>query len=318
MDERVERGGRVEHAGRDGRGRRIADIDVLRGFALCGILPVNIVQMTDPPAPGAAFDVLLQGRFFPIFAFLFGVSAVLFLRGAGRAALLWRFAVLVPFGAVHQLGQPGEVLLPYAVIGAVFLLPASYAGASGVLAAGLLVTAGAMGFTTGGWSLVPGMFLLGAAAMRHEAFALPARTLAIAFAALAAAATGLNAWQLGPADPRVFGTAGVVTAAAYGTGLLLLLRTGARRALTEVLGPMGRLALTCYVSATPMILLADRLHGVDDGRDAAALAVVILAVQVVFARWWTSRFRYGPLEWAWRSLTWRRAMPLRAPVPPSR
>ncbi|WP_067489099.1 DUF418 domain-containing protein [Actinomadura hibisca] len=301
---------RKEHSG------RITDIDVLRGFALFGILPVNIVQMTGQPSPGAAFDTLLQGRFFPIFSFLFGTSAVLFLRGAGRADLLWRFMTLVPFGVLHQLGQPGEVLLPYAVLGAAFLLPASYVSASAVLAAGLLMTAGAMGFTSGGWSLVPGLFLLGAAAMRREAFSLPTRTLAKAFAVLAVAAAALNVWQLGPADERVFGTAGVVTAAAYGTGLLLLLRTGARPALTAVLEPMGRLALTCYVSATPLILLADRLYGVDDGRDAAALTLVILSAQVMFARWWSRWFRYGPLEWSWRSLTRRRLEPLRvAPVP---
>ena len=41
------------------------------------------------------------------------------------------------------------------------------------------------------------------------------------------------------------------------------------------------------------------------------LAVVIFAVQVVGCRWWLLRFRFGPAEWLWRSLTYLKWQPLR-------
>ena len=34
----------------------------------------------------------------------------------------------------------------------------------------------------------------------------------------------------------------------------------------------------------------------------------LFTVQALLARWWLSRFEYGPLEWVWRSVTyWRPA-----------
>jgi uncharacterized protein len=33
---------------------------------------------------------------------------------------------------------------------------------------------------------------------------------------------------------------------------------------------------------------------------------VAYAAQVAFSRWWLVRYRYGPLEWVWRGLTYGR------------
>ena len=43
-------------------------------------------------------------------------------------------------------------------------------------------------------------------------------------------------------------------------------------------------------------------------------ALVIFAVQVAFSHWWLARFRFGPAEWLWRSLTYRKAQPMRQPT----
>jgi uncharacterized protein len=40
------------------------------------------------------------------------------------------------------------------------------------------------------------------------------------------------------------------------------------------------------------------------------IVVAIWAIQLVISPWWLRRFRYGPLEWLWRSLTYWRRMPL--------
>ncbi|MFC7649780.1 heparan-alpha-glucosaminide N-acetyltransferase domain-containing protein [Streptosporangium lutulentum] len=119
--------------------RRLHELDALRGFAVCGIMVVNTWQHTrdhlkspEQNAVDWAVDNLLQSRFYPIFSFLFGLSFVLFLRSAAQrtdhpwAALLRRLAVLAALGAVHQVVNPGEVLLPYAIFGALVLLPVSF------------------------------------------------------------------------------------------------------------------------------------------------------------------------------------------------
>jgi uncharacterized protein len=40
------------------------------------------------------------------------------------------------------------------------------------------------------------------------------------------------------------------------------------------------------------------------------LALVLFAVQIVFARYWFKRFSYGPVEWLWRNLTYLKIHPL--------
>ncbi|MFQ5695115.1 MAG: DUF418 domain-containing protein, partial [Terriglobia bacterium] len=40
-------------------------------------------------------------------------------------------------------------------------------------------------------------------------------------------------------------------------------------------------------------------------------AIVFFAVQIVACAWWVRRFRFGPTEWVWRSLTYMRVQPFR-------
>ncbi|HEU5163193.1 MAG TPA: DUF418 domain-containing protein, partial [Thermoanaerobaculia bacterium] len=44
----------------------------------------------------------------------------------------------------------------------------------------------------------------------------------------------------------------------------------------------------------------------------SAMAVVIFALQIPLSAWWMRRFRFGPVEWIWRSLTYGRMQPMRA------
>lgn len=41
------------------------------------------------------------------------------------------------------------------------------------------------------------------------------------------------------------------------------------------------------------------------------LAVLIFGVEVLITRWWLARYRLGPAEWLWRSLTYGKWQPLR-------
>ncbi len=96
--------------------------------------------------------------------------------------------------------------------------------------------------------------------------------------------------------------------------LALLWRTPARRALSAAFDPLGRMALTCYVTASFVMVPAGLLLDSRSTLDVVPGLVVsaaVLAAQWVFCRLWLSRFTYGPLEWAWRCITWWRRIPLR-------
>jgi uncharacterized membrane protein YeiB len=46
--------------------------------------------------------------------------------------------------------------------------------------------------------------------------------------------------------------------------------------------------------------------------------VAMIAVQLAFSTWWLARFRYGPLEWVWRAITYWTIPPMRiAPATPA-
>ena len=88
---------------------------------------------------------------------------------------------------------------------------------------------------------------------------------------------------------------------------------GRGRSLLRPFRWAGRMALTNYVAQSLVYALV--LFGVGPGLalagrigSTAVLAIVLaaFAAQVLFSRWWLSRFRWGPLEWIWRGLTYGR------------
>lgn len=103
--------------------------------------------------------------------------------------------------------------------------------------------------------------------------------------------------------------------AVYGGGFLLLYE-GRLRPLLRQFAPVGRTALTSYLAQSAIGVFI--FYGIGLGllgRMPLALAFllgfVIFAAQVIASRWWVRRFRYGPVEWLWRSLTNWRVEPLR-------
>jgi len=86
-----------------------------------------------------------------------------------------------------------------------------------------------------------------------------------------------------------------------------------------VLAPVGRMALTNYLLETVVSLcLYDGwglgLIGRMPPSHCVALTLAVFALQVLFSHWWLSRFRFGPAEWLWRSLTYGQAQSMRLPA----
>lgn len=325
-------------------GPRIHALDTLRGFALCGILIINIYQQVvfrGAPSGTAsrmpvAVQLLFYERFYPIFSILFGIGFGIFLSRAAlrtdrpRLVLARRLVVLFIIGAVHFLFHPGEALTAYALAGLVVLLPLSYLGGRAALAIALvLLFVGAQ--LVVGYGPIPGLLALGyALAMLDVPAALERRTgrVAVAFAVFATLAAiwitlAVRHVELpfvnfigGPGGGvnLLNPLAGIITGLAYSCGLLLLLRTPLGPAVSAVLSPMGRMALTNYLSATALFLVAGPLLGIDSTADLPAiigLTIAIIVIQAVWSTLWLRWFRYGPVEWAWRCLTWWRRAPIR-------
>ena len=41
------------------------------------------------------------------------------------------------------------------------------------------------------------------------------------------------------------------------------------------------------------------------------LALAVWGLNLAFSVWWLARFRFGPAEWLWRTLTYGQAQPMR-------
>jgi uncharacterized protein len=41
------------------------------------------------------------------------------------------------------------------------------------------------------------------------------------------------------------------------------------------------------------------------------VTMAVFALQIPLSRWWLSRFRFGPAEWLWRTLTYAKPQPMK-------
>ncbi|HEX5694556.1 MAG TPA: DUF418 domain-containing protein [Arenimonas sp.] len=134
-------------------GERIQAMDVLRGFALLGILLMNIEGMVgplnasitglDPSLTGADRTVdaiillLVQGKFYTIFSLLFGMGFAMMLARAREASrpfgwvYLRRSLALLAIGLLHAVFVwSGDILTTYSVVALILLFMVLMHGAS--------------------------------------------------------------------------------------------------------------------------------------------------------------------------------------------
>ncbi len=406
--------GQVSQTGPVTEAARIDTLDILRGFALFGILVINIqlfamveATLINPTATGAAqgldhaiwlvSHVLFFEKFLAIFSMLFGAGIVLMATRAaqsGRGGMLalhyHRMVWLLIIGLIHAyLIWPGDILVPYALIGMVLVFVRTWSVRSLVmLGVGFLVLKLAIAAAFGllipllpdgeirqieVTSWVPGAEQLAAEiaayrggfaeqmpmriaqSLNMHLFVFPTETLhyvvaMMAFgmaamksgflrgdwsdaaylrAAIAGLAIGLPLSGLGVVlnerhgwdmlfslyFGRMFNTAAAPLVA---FGYIALVILAARRfgpAMKAVFAPVGRMAFSNYLAQSVICTLIFYGHGLglfmQLGRPGQIL--IVLAVWIAMPIWsraWLARFRFGPAEWLWRSLSYRRAQPM--------
>ncbi len=109
-----------------------------------------------------------------------------------------------------------------------------------------------------------------------------------------------------------------VGALGYAALIILLMRPGG--ALTARFAAVGRAAFTNYLGSTIIGTLLfygtfGGLYGELSRGQAWLVVPVVWAVMLAWSKWWLDRYRYGPFEWAWRSLSRWRWEPMRKSNP---
>lgn len=216
------------------------------------------------------------------------------------------------------------MLLPFGIAGLLVLLPLSYLRRPVITLTigGLLLVAGILA-GVGGFGVLPGLFAIGFGLAAYDVpHTLPTRgrqllVLVVGGAAFASVGVWLALYAGVPDDAqRRLGLVISLGMSAGYVGLFLLaLRTPVGRVLSAVLAPMGRLALTNYVTQALLFVPLGHAFGLVGGRNwssAAALCVGILVLQAIWSTaWFRTSFGFGPLEWAWRCVTYGKRLPIR-------
>ena len=151
-----------------------------------------------------------------------------------------------------------------------------------------------------------GLFLVGALAWRTDIVQNTRALLVIAVAAIA-----LGAGFLGSTGPLGI----IALALGYGAAILGIASFERGKTLLGWAAPLGRMAFTNYVAQS--VIFGWTFYGYGLGlfgrlavTQALIIGIAVYIAQVLFSAWWLRHYRYGPLEWLWRSLMYGVRQPM--------
>lgn len=273
--------------------------DILEAYAFCGALLLLFAGSSDRTVLAAAVVFLLA----PIGIKLTGGIPVGALTSA-QEALFARFG----FTGATELeiltrGSWGQIVR--------FNFSKIFAQERFLVASGMLFK-------------IYGCFLLGLYLGRHEVYKkLETNRPILKRVALIGLAVGLplNAISASVFDSRSWTevlseTFGILPlSAAYVAVCCLMWLDAGTRAHLRHFGQVGRMALTNYVGQSVICTLVFYGTGLGLGGTMGPtlylpLGIAVYALEVLASRLWLARFRFGPLEWIWRMLTYGEWLPL--------
>jgi uncharacterized protein len=157
-----------------------------------------------------------------------------------------------------------------------------------------------------------GLFLLGAfiwrAGIVQRMHALRLEVAAVSMACLGSGVLAFSSsWRDASTVLLALGFAGAV--------IVVLEQQGVRRAL-RAFAAIGRMAFSNYIMQSLICGWIFYGYGLGqfgrmDAAQALALASGIYAFQLALSHWWLRHYRFGPLEWLWRTLTYGRTQPMK-------
>ena len=337
------------------KSERIVAIDVLRGFALMGILGANIMffdvdasyledwsKIVNDMAVGGAnvpfmffMGVFVLNKMMAVFSMLFGAGIILITerieqRGdSSRRVHYMRNLLLLGIGIFHyNVLWFGDVLMIYAV-SAFVLYPLRRIDAKKLIYGGatlwLLLSVFITDDNTQYALRAPVMMLLGMGLYRlgiinaereagwYKKVMLRSFTVGMPVCVVAAVL------MLGDdADTGFFiNNFGVPFMALGYVCLVMMICTSSKLPRVQSrLAAAGQMALTNYLMQTVLgIIIIETMNEIKGERVSAFWMMIamfiIWTIQLSWSSPWMKKFRFGPVEWLWRTATYRKVQPFR-------
>jgi uncharacterized protein len=272
---------------------------------------------------------------------LLGFTLPWFARRSDRSLLRWTLGLLATPTALYLVALAAFTLLASRTVSPdggsaggppQFVLDAFAAmGSGGVIDAfrgNLILLLGRWAdlFATMRFPKVLGMFVLGLWAVRTGLALAPAdhratlRRWSLIGLSVGLPVNLLSVWAFDNWAYLPPSAGGLLGVAAQGLGFPLLaigyastivLLVVDRRRILNFFAPVGRMALTNYLTHSVVCVILAYGFGFAlwwriGASTAMAIAAAIVLVQVPLSAWWLSRHRFGPVEWVWRRLTYGR------------
>jgi uncharacterized protein len=100
-----------------------------------------------------------------------------------------------------------------------------------------------------------------------------------------------------------------ILSAGYAAGLAVLIQNPAWKRRLTPFAAVGRMALTDYLTQSVVCTVffynySTGLFGRVGPAWDLVPTLVLYGSQVVFSNWWLARYRFGPMEWIWRGMTY--------------
>ena len=337
------------------KSERIVAIDVLRGFALMGILGANIMffdvdasyledwsKIVNDMAVGAAnvpfmffMGVFVLNKMMAVFSMLFGAGIILITerieqRGdPSRRVHYMRNLLLLGIGIFHyNVLWFGDVLMIYAV-SAFLLYPLRRIDAKKLIYGGatlwLLLSVFITDDNTQYALRAPVMMLLGMGLYRlgiinaereagwYKKVMLRSFTVGMPVCVVAAVL------MLGDDGDTGFfiNNFGVPFMALGYVCLVMMIYTLSKLPRVQSrLAAAGQMALTNYLMQTVLgIIIIETMNEIKGERVSAFWMMIamfiIWTIQLSWSSPWMKKFRFGPVEWLWRTATYRKVQPFR-------
>jgi uncharacterized protein len=107
----------------------------------------------------------------------------------------------------------------------------------------------------------------------------------------------------------------IFSSVGYAAGILAIVKAGALAALRKRLAAVGQMAFSNYLGQSIITAILFLGWGFDlVGRFNYATQLLIVAavwvLQLIVSPLWLARYRFGPAEWLWRSLTYWQRQPM--------
>jgi uncharacterized protein len=107
----------------------------------------------------------------------------------------------------------------------------------------------------------------------------------------------------------------ILLALGYGSVIVAIANLRNGKALLGWAAPLGRMAFTNYLAQS--LIFGWIFYGYGLGlfghlgaAKAMTIGVAVYVAQVFFSAWWLGRYRYGPVEWLWRTLMYGVRQPM--------